>query len=111
MKKVYIAHPLRGRTRDVRVIAQNVKAISGLCRALAETEPELLIISPVHAFSFVSPLGPQGWVLKECLELLSLADKVWVFGDWESSEGCQMEIERAQKLKLPVLFKTKEDIF
>lgn len=40
MKKVYIAHPLRGGTRDVRVIAQNVEAISGICQALAEIEPE-----------------------------------------------------------------------
>lgn len=64
----------------------------------------ILFLSPIHAFAFISALGPDEWVLGQCRELLSLADEIWVFGDWEHSEGCRMEVEHAKKLGITVVF-------
>lgn len=107
MKKVYIAHPLRGGTRDIGSIYKNYLKADALMLTLGrehESE-EILFLSPIHAFSFTSPLvGPQEWVLGQCRGLLELADEVWVFGDWQESEGCRMEVEHARKLGITVVF-------
>ena len=107
MKKVYIAHPLRGGTRDIGSIYKNYLKADALMLTLGrehESE-EILFLSPIHAFSFTSPLvGPQEWVLGQCRGLLELADEVWVFGDWQESEGCRMEVEHARELGITIVF-------
>lgn len=85
MKSVYVAHPLRG---DVR---RNKYAVTDICANLKVIYPDLLILSPIHAFSFESTEGPQDWVLGQCLRLIEKADEVWLFGDWRNSSGCVME--------------------
>lgn len=110
MKKVYIAHPLRGKMGDVSTIYENYLRADALMLALSgEREKEdILFLSPVHAFSFVSPLGPQDWVLAQCRRMLELADELWVFGNWRESKGCQMEIEHARKIGVTVIFQGGE---
>lgn len=107
MKKVYIAHPLRGETCDVGTIYKNYFKADELLRRLAtkHENDDILFLSPIHAFAFVSALEPDEWVLGQCRELLSLADELWVFGDWQGSEDCQMEVEHARRLGLKVVFK------
>lgn len=106
MKKVYVAHPLRGDTRDIQTIFGNISKVDDLLRQLAAKHENdgILFLSPIHAFAFISALGPDEWVLGQCRELLSLADEIWVFGDWEHSEGCRMEVEHAKKLGITVVF-------
>ena len=104
MRKVYVAHPLRGGTSDFQVITENMAQADRVLIYLSKEYPDILFLSPIHAFSFVSALGPQEWVLEQCLALLDLADELWVFGDWYSSEVCTMEIEHARKLGIEVLF-------
>ena len=109
MKKVYIAHPLRGAEQtEMDVIAGNIAHVDDVCRKIAEERPDVLILSPIHAFCFVSPLGPQDWVLDQCRHLLNVADEVWVYGDHRNSEGCRMEIEHAQSLGIPVFDKSED---
>ena len=107
MKRVYIVHPLRGGTRDAEIIHENYLKADVLMLVLSKEHEneEILFLSPIHAFSFASPLGPQDWVLSQCCALLELADELWVFGDWQGSEGCRMEVEHARKLGITVLFK------
>ncbi len=105
MKKIYVAHPLRGDTRNIGEIARNINRITHICTSISKNHPDILILSPIHAFSFISSLGPQDWVLSQCRTLLELADELWVFGDWQKSEGCRMEVEHARKLGITVLFK------
>ena len=88
MRRVYIAHPLRGERLDIAEVERNISRVTELCRHAAEAHPDVLILSPIHAFDFVSPLGSQDWVMRQCLALLDLADELWVFGDWERSEDC-----------------------
>ena len=107
MKRVYIVHPLRGGTRDAEIIHENYLKADVLMLVLSKEHEneEILFLSPIHAFSFASPLGPQEWVLAQCRGLLELADELWVFGDWQRSEGCRMEIEHARRLGVTILFK------
>ena len=107
MKKIYVAHPLRGGTRDINAIYENHLKSDALMLMLSRKHEneEILFLSPIHAFSFAPPLGRQEWVLGQCRALLELADELWVFGDWQGSEGCRMEIEHARKLGITVLFK------
>ena len=104
MKKVYIAHPLRGERLDIAEVERNISRVTELCRHVAEERSDVLILSPIHAFDFVSPLGPQDWVMRQCLALLDVADELWVFGDWERSEGCRMEVAHARGTGKLILF-------
>lgn len=111
MRKVYIAHPLRGERLDIAEVELNVSRVTEICRHVAEEHPDVLILSPIHAFDFVSPLEPQDWVMRQCLALLDIADELWVFGDWGRSEGCRMEIKHAVVMGKPVIFKDRaEDV-
>ena len=92
MKAVYVSHPLRG---DVQ---RNFNAVSDICANLKVIYQDLLILSPIHAFSFESVDGPQGWVLGQCLKLIQKADEIWLFGDWQNSVGCGLEREYALQL-------------
>jgi hypothetical protein len=108
MKKVYISHPLRGKTDrkhpDFKAVFDNKKTVYRICRAIAVKYPDILPLSPINAFSFFRVLSEDEKALEMCLKLLELADELWVFGDWENSEGCRMEIGRARELRIPVYF-------
>jgi hypothetical protein len=110
MKKVYISHPLRGDTdRDVpnyRILFNNMKRIDKVCRYITRYYSDVLPLSPVNAFSFFEPFFDDDKALEMCLKLIELADEMWVFGDWKTSEGCRKEIERARELGIPVNFLT-----
>jgi len=92
MKAVYVSHPLRG---DVQ---RNFNAVSDICANLKAIYPDLLILSPIHAFSFESVTAPQDWVLGQCLRLIEKADELWLFGDWRNSSGCVMESVYARRI-------------
>lgn len=86
MKKVYIAHPLRGADR-----AKNVEEVTRICKKITELFPDVLPISPIHAFSFLDNCGAEGEkkALELCLELLKNCDEAWFFGsNWRASVGC-----------------------
>jgi len=105
VRKVYISHPLRGNLgNNVTGIEANKSRADEICRRISEDHPDVIILSPIHNFGYVSPLGPQDWVLKQCLRLLTLADELWVYGPWRDSEGCRMEITLAEAVGIPVVF-------
>ena len=109
-KKVYISHPLRGDERQNKenTVRANINKISKICEKIAQDNKDILILSPIHAFSFLSCQGDQSIVLQQCRAMLELADEMWVYGDWGHSEGCKMEIDTAKELKIPVIFKESE---
>lgn len=110
MKKVYISHPLRGtwngNPQEEWRIALNKLCADAVCRALVQryAEEDILFLSPIHAYSFIDPEGDDIWVMDQCLNLLSMVNELWVFGNWESSEGCRMEIFHADMLGIPVRY-------
>ena len=98
MKKVYIAHPLTTHG----TIEENQKKIDDICKNLLVERPEIVPISPIHAFSFFDPTGDQSVVIGLCKELLSACDEIWMFGDWMKSNGCRAEVAFANRNKIPV---------
>ena len=110
MKSVYICHPLRGKTGTPEEIRGNPEKIDKLCLALAEDFKEHLILSPLHAFSFYDPRGPQEQVMGQCLAMLDKSDELWVFDDWKNSRGCRAEIEYAKQQGKKVRFVTSAGV-
>ena len=96
MKRVYIAHPFQGKE-------ENKVKIVEMCKAVANMG--YLPVSPVHAFSFLDDNKPaeRKLALKLCQELVKVCDQLWVFGEWENSEGCKMEVQTAKKAGISIL--------
>lgn len=105
MKKVYIAHPLLGSTDrenpDFCVLFGNLERVENICRRIVKKHPDILPLSPINAFAFLD-VFERKISLKLCRELLSLADELWVFGNWADSEGCRKEIGWAKEMGIPV---------
>jgi len=97
MKKVYIAHPLRGN------IEVNIRAATEICRRISE-EGKVVPFSPLHAFGFLSADGDQTLAMKYCFTLLKSCDELWVHGNCRNSEGCKMEIEFARQNGISIMW-------
>ena len=95
MKKAYIAHPFKGKK-------SNLEAIKHICKALIPYG--IMPISPVLTFSFMNDKAPEerSKALELCENLVEFADELWLFGEWEKSEGCQMERDVALQLFKPI---------
>lgn len=106
-RKIYVSHPLRNGKSGAELlptVENNRKVVSDICKNILQRNQDILIISPIHAFEFISPLGDQASAFDQCRAMLELADELWVYGDWQNSEGCRMEIKYAELLKIPVKY-------
>ena len=100
---IYIAHPLRG---DVE---GNKKKVTEIMRDLSSKQ--ILTFSPLHAFDYIDPTGPQKRVLTDCIRVLEKCDELWVYGDIESisnSTGVMAEVAYARAVDIPVSFKNED---
>lgn len=110
MKRVYIAHPLRGdHPHDLGAIERNIARVEAIARKVAEEELGVMILSPIHALSFLPPIGDQSLPLAMCASLLEVADEVRFYGDWRSSQGCKFEHSLALSRGVPVFY-PEEDV-
>lgn len=100
MKKVYIAHPLRGAERK-----KNVQETTRICQKIMALFPEILPVSPIHAFSFLDGGGAEGEkkALALCLETVKQCNELWLFGEWKNSYGCQSEWAIANRAKIKII--------
>ena len=107
-KTVYISHPYRGdMDRDnisVTKLIDNLSKVDQICLKVAADYPDILPLSPLNAFSFFRVFSDDDKALEMDMNLLELADELWVFGEWEKSEGCRMEVERAKEINIPVFY-------
>lgn len=103
MKKVYIAHPLRGtKPYSAEQCEKNMKRVTYLCRLISALD-DIVPFSPLHAFGYLDALKfDQEKAMKHCFALLESCDEMWLFGDWRSSEGCWLEIAHAHEAGIPV---------
>lgn len=103
-RRNYVPHPLRisNIANDlVRSCEININKVSTICLEKFSHHNDIHILSPIHAFGFLSPFGGQTQAFEQCKALLELADELWGFGDWHTSEGCKIEIQYAEILKIP----------
>lgn len=77
-RSAYICHPLRGKSGSPEEIRSNLERIDEICKDLAEDYPDVLVLSPLHAFGFYDPRGCQEQVLGQCVALLEKCDELWV---------------------------------
>lgn len=95
MKCIYLAHPYGGKK-------QNKEAITHICQRLVKLG--VMPVSPVHAFDFLHDNLPseRHMALEFCEELVTMADELWLFGEWEKSDGCLMERNVALTEFIPI---------
>lgn len=105
MIRVYVAHPLRGSAPYTEEkVKENIQKVTEICQSIS-ANPQVIPFSPIHTFAYMDPLKyDQDMAMRHCLELLSTCDELWVFGDWETSTGCRMEVEYAKRSDLPIRF-------
>jgi len=105
LKRVYISHPYENNRED------NFEEVTHICSQIANTHETVLPISPIHMFSFLDDRDPvdREKALAYCLNLISDCDEVWVFGNWEESEGCKKEVTMAELLEKTVRYWGKVD--
>lgn len=84
-KIVYISHPSGG-------LPENTEIIGKIINRLIKEFPNFLFISPVHCFSYAYDAVNYITGIEMCLWLLDQCTEMWVFGDYEKSKGCNMEI-------------------
>ena len=91
MKRVFISHPFLGKR-------QNLEAIKHICKSLVPYG--VMPVSPVLAFSFMNDKVPEerSKALEWCEDMVEWCDCLFLFGEWEKSEGCCRERDTALKL-------------
>ncbi len=94
MFKIFISHPLSGDFKGNRA------KVDKICKeVLAEG---YLPISPLHLFNFIDEENNllRANILQVCLDLIDIADEVWIYGD---SQGCRIEESYARFRKKRVI--------
>lgn len=105
MIRVYVSHPLRGSAPYTEEkVKENIQKVTEICQSISEN-PQVIPFSPIHTFAYMDPLKyDQDIAMQHCFALLSSCDELWVFGDWETSTGCKMEVEYAKRSDIPIRF-------
>jgi hypothetical protein len=96
-KVIYIAHPFGGDP-------ENVKKVEKIILDLVKIYPNYVFYSPLHATGFYYFAKSYEEGMKDCLEILSRCDELWLCKGWRESKGCNMECEYFLKEGRPIKF-------
>lgn len=85
MKKVFVSHAFRNNPE------QNFAEIIEIGRRLAKLN--IAYFSPITNYCALDDAdgAQREFGLKCCEEWMPYCDELWLFGEWEKSEGCQRE--------------------
>lgn len=103
-KVVYISHPYQD-------MEKNVEDCDRITLKLMSENPDILFINPLRAFCWSYNDMEYYRGLEYCYGLLSLCDEMWVCENWQSSVGCNGEIEYAQNNGIVIKYINKEGNF
>lgn len=92
--KIYVSHPFGGKHENILEVEQIIKD-------LVKANPEHTYISPIHTFGYLYNDVDYETGLRWCIELLSVCDKMYVFGDWKRSRGCTAEVLYCEMHMIP----------
>lgn len=93
-QRIYVCHPFRDDPKN------NAHKVSAICRAIVE-EGHLPIAPHIYLPAFVDEETERDLAMALCLELVSLCDKLRVYGG-VITEGMWDEIDHAEFLEIPV---------
>ncbi len=85
MSMYYVSHPFTGDEKKNRKEARRITA------ALKKKHPQHIFINPLDAMRYTEGL-PYEESLRQCIELLSVCDGIFMTGHWEQSSGCIREL-------------------
>lgn len=92
---IYVAHPFSGKS-------ENVKKVEKIILKLIKQYPNYTFFSPLHATGYYYFEKSYEEGMKDCIELLSRCDELWLCPGWRESRGCNMEYEYAKKHGIPI---------
>ena len=96
MKVIYVAHPFKGKKKNVRKVEKIIKK-------LVKQYPDYVFYSPLHATGFYYFMKSYEAGMRDCIEILSRCDSLWLCPGWENSTGCKIEYEWAVENDMPIL--------
>lgn len=95
-KVVYICHEYGGDP-------VNADKVAKLVTELSLQYPQIVFVSPVHAFGFMYHAVGYEHGMIQCLTLLDMCTEMWVFGESSMSKGCKIEKAYCKKYKIPIV--------
>jgi len=96
MKKVFISHPFA----DDPIY--NPKKANAICQRLIEYEDNILPISPLHLFGYLSSdEGVRDDIMDVCFRMLDICDKVYFYKYGELSAGQCLELQYSMENHIP----------
>lgn len=96
-KVIYIAHPFSGKRKNVRKVEK-------IILELIKQYPDYVFFSPLHAMGFYYFEKSYEEGMKDCLEMLSRCDELWLCDGWENSRGCNIEYNWCIEHSKPIRF-------
>ena len=93
----YLAHPYSPIVENLKVFTgeikeSNVEETGDIAYKIMSKYPNLTVLSPLHAYSFLEDKGLEGTeILKYDFRLLSRCDMLILSGHWQHSRGCMSE--------------------
>jgi len=96
-KVIYVAHPFGGKK-------ENVEKVETIIIEMVRQYPDFVFYSPLHAtgFYYFEKTYEEG--MKDCIEILSRCDELWLCKGWEKSRGCNIEKAWAEEHRMPIKY-------
>lgn len=94
-KMIYVAHPFQGKP-------ENIKKVEKIILDLVRVYPNYVFFSPLHATGFYYFEKSYEEGMKDCIEMLSRCDELWLCEGWENSKGCNIEYEWCKEHYKPI---------
>ena len=90
---------------------EDIDEISEICSNIVNSHDSVLPISPDVVFHYLDAKKPDEAEKKLNLafNLISDADELWVFGDYQTNDGCKKQIKMAQLLNKNIRYWGKVD--
>ena len=98
-KLIYVAHPFQGKP-------ENTQSVEKIILQLIKLYPDYTFLSPLHATGFYYFEKSYEEGMKDCIEILSRCDELWLCNWWENSKGCNIEYDWCKEHGKPIQFVT-----
>ncbi len=99
---IYVSHPYGGRD-------DNKYKVEQIILELCDKYPDFTYVSPIHCFGYMYENFDYDTGMAMCLDLLSMCDAMYVYGEYQESQGCMTEIATAKEMCIPVFYPEQDE--